>query len=330
MQSWKLWSNSPLQRLLRCLLWEMADKYRCHNCESQLVSHGGNIVSMQKLTGEHKHTTESSTLQVLKESSTQVHQAFQMVKDIRDGWPEALRGIKTSQLARERLNDQVNFLSQLEERGLVQQLFIACRVHGVFWALAHKFGIVFEITMLCDIKTAFLGICSSCWVIKSWKSWSMQKGYSPNHGHKGMSVINHLIEDSRVNKAMSVSKLEARPFFMSLATQSSIHNKALVRGLESKLSSMRCTWRETYQIYNYTIISFSSPTLKASQGPTLLIKFLASLIKDNLLQGSWAKQRQSNCLTWCIITWETCYSQPHTFILPVQEPFSAVMMHSST
>ena len=109
---------------------------------------------MQELISECKRATESAMLQVLKESSSQVYQAFQIVKNIRDGWPEALRGIKISQLARERLNDQVNFLHQLAERGLTMPLLV-CHIHVVSQAFADQGYIFTEIEMLSNIRTAF-------------------------------------------------------------------------------------------------------------------------------------------------------------------------------
>ena len=56
-------------------------------------------------------------MQVLTESRKQVWEAFQIVMDIKDGWPEALRGIKTSQLAREILNDKEAYIEEMKASG---------------------------------------------------------------------------------------------------------------------------------------------------------------------------------------------------------------------
>ena len=56
--------------------------------------------------------------QVLVESRMQIWQAFQVVLDIKDGWPEALKGVKTSQLAREILNDKESCIEEMKETGL--------------------------------------------------------------------------------------------------------------------------------------------------------------------------------------------------------------------
>lgn len=53
----------------------------------------------------------------MKESRCQVARAFDFVMDLKDGWPEALRGIKTSQLAREILNEKERYITDLKESG---------------------------------------------------------------------------------------------------------------------------------------------------------------------------------------------------------------------
>lgn len=37
--------------------------------------------------------------------------------DVRDSWPEALTGVKTSQLAREILNDKEAYIKQMQSSG---------------------------------------------------------------------------------------------------------------------------------------------------------------------------------------------------------------------
>ena len=44
-------------------------------------------------------------------------EAFEFVMDLKDGWPEVLKGIKTSQLAREILNEKVAYITELREAG---------------------------------------------------------------------------------------------------------------------------------------------------------------------------------------------------------------------
>lgn len=58
-------------------------------------------------------------MQVLRESRKQVADAFNFVMDIKEGWPEALRGIKTSQLAREILNDKETYIQDMKHSGKI-------------------------------------------------------------------------------------------------------------------------------------------------------------------------------------------------------------------
>ncbi len=58
-----------------------------------------------------------SFVQVLLESRAQANLAYQYIADLRESWPECLKGVKTAQLAQELLMYKENYIQEIAQTG---------------------------------------------------------------------------------------------------------------------------------------------------------------------------------------------------------------------